>query len=111
MYDLVKLCIFCSLPVGHPPLPDMPRAVGDIVYRHEVLSGTHLLRLSTTDLIIDTDGWRGSRLLAFATNFADQTCAGRFRITKTERLTTTTGQVSFRCGPRVLKALGTSRSQ
>jgi hypothetical protein len=97
MDQLIKLCIFCSIPVGNPPLPDMPREVGDIVYRHEVLYGTHLLRLSTTDRIIDSDAWREKRLFAFATRFAEWTCEGRFRIIKAIRHTTTTGQFSFRC--------------
>jgi hypothetical protein len=95
--QLSKLCIFCTIPVGHAPMPDMPREVGDIVYRHEVLEGRHLLRLSTTDLIIDSDEWREQRLFAFATRVADQTCHGRFRVVKAVRQTTTTGQFSFRC--------------
>jgi hypothetical protein len=91
------LCIFCPLPVGRAPLPDMPREAGDIFYRHEVLYGTHLLRLSTTNFIVDTDGWRERRLFAFATSFADRTCGGRFRIVNAVRQTTYTGQFSFKC--------------
>jgi hypothetical protein len=97
MNELLKLCIFCTIPVGHPPLPDMAREVGDIWYRHEVLYGDHLLRLSTTDLIIDTDALREQRLFAFASNFADQTCNGRFRITKVVRETTSAGRFWFKC--------------
>jgi hypothetical protein len=70
MYPLaMTLCIFCTVPAGRAPFPDVPREVGDIVYRHEVVSGTHLLRLSTTDLILDSDAWREQRLFAFATTF------------------------------------------
>jgi hypothetical protein len=98
MYPLaMTLCLFCSVPVGRAPFPDIPREAGGIVYRHEILSGTHLLRLSTTDLILDSDAWRERRLLAFATSFAERTCRGRFRITDAVRLTTTVGQFSFRC--------------
>jgi hypothetical protein len=98
MYPLaMTLCIFCTLPVGRAPLPDLPREAGDIFYRHEVLYGTHLLRLSTTDLIIDTDGWREQRLFAFATSFADRTCGGRFRIVNAVRQTTYAAQFSFKC--------------
>jgi hypothetical protein len=75
----------------------MPREAGDIVYRHEVLYGTHLLRLSTTDLIIDGDEWREKRLFAFATRFADRTCGGRFRIINAIRQTTTAGEFAFKC--------------
>lgn len=95
--QLQRLCISCPIPVGNPPLPDMPSEVGDIWYRHEVLDGRHMLRLSTTDLIIDSDGWRGSRLYAFANRVADQTCNGRFTMFKAVRLTTTVRQFSFRC--------------
>ena len=91
------LCIFCTLPVGRAPLPDVAREAGDIFYRHEVLYGTHLLRLSTTNLIVDTDGWRGQRLYAFAADFADRTCGGRFRIVKAVRQTTYAEQFSFKC--------------
>ncbi len=94
---LRRLCIFCTIPVGHPPLPDMPHEAGDIFYRHEVLSGKHLLRLSTTDRIIDTDEWRKKRLFAFATKFADDTCNGHFQPIKTLWQTTTARQFSFRC--------------
>jgi hypothetical protein len=105
MNELLRLCIFCTIPVGHAPLPDMPREVGDVVYRHEILYGRHLLRLSTTDLIFDTDEWREKRLFAFATRFADQTCSGRFRMIKAVRQTTTTGRFSFRCNyPRLRRS-------
>jgi hypothetical protein len=94
---LLRLCIFCTIPVGRAPLPDMPRESSDIFYRHQVLYGTHLLRLSTTDLIIDSGEWREKRLFAFATRFADQECSGRFRMIKAVRQTTTAAQFSFRC--------------
>jgi hypothetical protein len=95
--QILKLCIFCAIPMGDPPLPDMPRESGDIWYRHEIVAGTHMLRLSTTDLIVDSDSWRGSRLHAFANRVADHTCNGRFRMIKAVRHTTTVGQFSFRC--------------
>ena len=79
---LLKLCIFCTIPVGRAPFPDVARESGDIFYRHEVIYGTHLLRLSTTDLIIDSDAWREKRLLDFGTKIADQTCPGGIRTTR-----------------------------
>jgi len=94
---LYRLCIFCTIPVGDPPLPAMPRESGDVWYRHEVLAGTHTLRLSTTDLVVDSHAWRGERLIAFANRVAGQTCNGRYRMIRAARHTTTVGQFSFRC--------------
>jgi hypothetical protein len=90
------LCLFCW-PAG-APAPDMAHQAGDIWYRHEVLShGKHLLRLSTTDFILDTGKWRKHRLIAFAENFAAGTCAGRYKILNGDRLTTYAANVLFRC--------------
>lgn len=90
------LCLFCS-PVS-APAPDMAHQAGDIWYRHEVLShGKHLLRLSTTDFILDTGKWRKARLTAFAENFAADTCGGRYKMIDGDRLTTYTARVLFRC--------------
>ena len=90
------LCVFCSS-VG-APAPDMAHEAGDIWYRHEVLSGgKHLLRLSTTDLILDTNGWRKQRLVSFAESFAANTCRGPYKMLDGNRLTTYAAQVVFRC--------------
>jgi hypothetical protein len=90
------LCLFCWS--ASAPAPDMAREAGNIWYRHEVLShGKHLLRLSTTDLILDTGKWRKARLIAFAENFAASTCGGRYTILNSDRLTTYAAQVLFRC--------------
>ena len=90
------LCVFCWS-VG-APAPDMAHEAGSIWYRHEILShGKHLLRLSTTDLIVDSGRWRKQRLRAFAQNFAADTCAGRYTILNSDRITTTAAQVLFRC--------------
>lgn len=89
------LCMFCS--VG-APAPGMAHEAGDIWYRHEVLSGRkHILRLSTTDLILDAHGWRKQRLKTFAEDFAAKTCDGRYRMIGGDRLTTYAAQVTFRC--------------
>ena len=83
---LELFCVIC-LSMSQPPLPQMSRPVGDIRYTHERLSGgKHLLRLSTTDFIIDGDAWRERRLVAFASNFAAQTCGGAsFRLDEATR--------------------------
>jgi hypothetical protein len=91
------LCVFC-LATPAPPAPDFAHAEGDIWVRHEVLpNGAHLLRLSTTDFIIDTHHWRSERLSAFAENYAAQTCQGRYTLLRGARLTSYAGQVVFRC--------------
>ena len=90
------LCLFCWS--AGAPAPDMAHQAGSIWYRHEVLShGKHLLRLSTTDLILDTGHWRKHRLTAFAENFAANTCDGRFKILNGDRITTYAARVLFRC--------------
>jgi hypothetical protein len=75
------LCFFCVV-MGGPPYPQVSqRAAGDIWYTHEMPGrGDHLLRLSTTDYILDSDRYRVERLDAFAYRFADQTCHGRFTL-------------------------------
>jgi len=92
----VFLCLFCS--TIEAPAPDMAHAAGDIWYRHETLSGRkHLLRLSTTDLILDTNGWRKKRIAAFAEDFAAKTCDGRYKMMGGDRVTTYAANVMFRC--------------
>src|ERR1043166_4788587 len=90
------LCLFCWSVSA--PAPDMAHQAGNIWYRHEALShGKHLLRLSATDLIIDSGRWRKQRLRAFAQNFAAGICAGRYTILAGVRLAPTAAQVLFRC--------------
>jgi len=79
------LCFLCAT-AGSPPHPQLSRPAGDIRYTHELLGGrTHLLRLSTTDFLLDSDRHRQNRLNAFARRFADQTCDGRFTLRPAER--------------------------
>ena len=79
------LCIFCVV-MGNGPNPQIAHRDGDIRYTHESLRhGRHLLRLSTTDFILDSDQYRNDRLYAFAQQLADRTCQGRFKLADAER--------------------------
>lgn len=79
------LCLFCIVTSG-PPQPQLPQIEGDIWFTQRTLgSGAHLLRLSTTDLIVDSNSARGKRLYAFAYRFAWQSCHGRFNLAVAER--------------------------
>jgi hypothetical protein len=86
MSSLVQaLCFFC-VTIGGPPYPQLSQRAGDIWYTHETPGrGTHLLRLSTTDFILDSDRYREKRLDAFAYEFATRTCRGRFTLAAAER--------------------------
>ena len=80
------LCFFCV--VGSPPQPQQARSSWDIWYTHETpAAGVHVLRLSTTDFILDTNGFRVQRLDAFAQRFADASCHGRFQLNPADRPT------------------------
>jgi hypothetical protein len=97
MSPLAQLLCLCTS-IAYAPVPQMARAYGDVQYTHEVLSrGKHLLRLSTTDLLLDWDQARATRLKAFAKNFAVRTCGGRFLIVDADRPTSYAGQVVFVC--------------
>jgi len=77
--------LFCVVCLSMPH-PQMSRPVGDIRYTHERLSrGAHLLRLSTTDFIADSDAWRERRLYTFASDYAAQTCAGPYKLGEATR--------------------------
>ena len=90
-------CLFC-LSVPSAPYPQVARRDGGIAYTHELLThGRHLLRLSTTDLILDSDHLRKHRIVAFAKDYATRTCGGAYSLVEEERLTTYTGQVIFKC--------------
>jgi hypothetical protein len=97
---LQSLCIFCAVTTGpHPQVPGI-----DIRYSHErVGPGLHLLRLSTTDLILDWNQARKDRLHAFAEQFANDTCRGRFKLGPADNPswpkihTTYAKQFVFRC--------------
>ena len=98
------LCIFCVV-MGNGPNPQIAHRDGDIRYTHESLRhGRHLLRLSTTDFILDSDQYRNDRLYAFAQQFADRTCQGRFKLADAERRSwpkirpTYAKQFVFHCG-------------
>ncbi len=74
------LCLFCAV-TSSAPQPQMPQGEGDIWFTHEKMSrSTHLLRLSTTDFILDADLVRHGRLQAFAHRFARQTCQGDYEL-------------------------------
>lgn len=63
------------------PQPQVARQAGDIWYTVEPLSrGGQLMRLSTSDSVIDHDDARLRRLEAFAESYADQACRGRFQL-------------------------------
>ena len=73
------LCFYCVTAAA--PAPQMARAYGDIRYTEEPLGrGGRLLRLSTSDFIIDHNDWRQQRLRAFAENYASEACHGRYRL-------------------------------
>lgn len=102
---LELFCVIC-LSMSQPPHPQMSKPVGNIRYTYERLGGgKHLLRLSTTDLLIDKDEWREKRLFALASDFATQTCAGPFHLGEAARPSwPRTGpvyakQYLFRCAP------------
>jgi len=79
------LCLFCAV-TSAPPHPQVARGAGGIWYTHEMPSaGKHLLRLSTTDFLLDADYLRTQRLDAFAYRFADLSCRGRFDLKPAER--------------------------
>jgi len=91
------LCLFC-ISTSAPPNAPLAREAGDIWYREEMLSGgQHLLRLSTSDRILDSDSWRRQRLEAFAENYAASACGGRYTMLRGFRLTSYAGQAVFRC--------------
>ena len=77
---LQALCFYCVTAAA--PAPQMARAYGDIRYTEEPLGGgARLLRLSTSDFIIDHDDWRKQRLAAFAESYANEACHGRYQLT------------------------------
>lgn len=102
---LELICVIC-MSMSQPPHPQMSRPDFDVRYTHERLSGgKHLLRLSTTDFLIDKDKWRAQRLLTFAADFAGQTCGGPFRLGEAARPSWPevrpiyAKQYIFRCAP------------
>ena len=98
MSPLVQLLCLCTS-IAYAPVPQTARAYGDIWYTHEVLSrGKHLLRLSTTDQLLDDERARSGRLKAFAKDFAMRTCGeGRFLFVDKDRPTSYAGQAVFVC--------------
>lgn len=93
---LELICMFCW--TVRQPAPALAHDAWDLRYRHEVLpSGRHLLRLSASDRIIDGSDWRRQRMIAFAEDFAANTCNGRYEIARRDGLTTYAAQIVFRC--------------
>jgi hypothetical protein len=80
-----QILCFC-LSAAALPYPQTAIRSGDIWYTHEIVGQQrHLLRLSTTDLIVDWNDLRVHRLHAFAEDFAGRTCPGRYVLKDTER--------------------------
>jgi hypothetical protein len=97
MSPIAQLLCFCTS-IAFAPLPQVSQEAWDIRYTHEALGrGRHLLRLSTTDFILDSDPGRRNRLSAFAHDFATRTCPGRFVFLSEDHLTTYAGQFVFQC--------------
>jgi len=97
MSPIVQLLCLCTS-IAFAPQPQTSRQAGDIWYTHETLDhGRHLLRLSTTDVLLDADQFRRQRLAAFAQDFANRTCPGRFAFVEANRLTSYAGQFVFQC--------------
>jgi len=85
MNALLQALCFCAAVAGDP-YPQLAQQAGDLWFTHERLGhGKHLLRLSVRDLILDSDHHRKQRLAAFAQQFADQTCQGRYKLADGER--------------------------
>lgn|SRR5215813_5205874 len=83
---LQALCFCASVAGAVEPYPQVSRQAGDIWFTHERLGhGKHLLRLSARDLILDSDYYRVGRMEAFAQQFAQQTCHGRYKVADAER--------------------------
>ena len=85
MSPIAQILCLC-LSVAGAPYPQVSKQVGDIRYTHESLTHQrHLLRLSTTDFILDSTPFRLQRLHAFAESFAAQTCPKGFTLTDGDR--------------------------
>lgn len=79
------LCFLC-VSTASVPYPQISTPWHDIRYTHELLGqGRHLLRLSTTDMIVDWNRFRKDRLHDFAVRFAEETCQGPFRLADADR--------------------------
>jgi hypothetical protein len=85
MNALLQALCFC-VPFAGEPYPQLAQQAGDLWFTHELLGhGRHLLRLSASDRILDSDYARIGRMEAFAQQFADQTCQGRYKLADGER--------------------------
>jgi hypothetical protein len=85
MFPLAQILCLC-LSVAGAPSPQVSRPAGGIWYTHEILNrDDHLLRISTTTSILDSNENRQSRMAAFAEQFARETCANRFRLADSDR--------------------------
>jgi len=80
MNTLSQILCFCSAVTIGPNYQPV-ESTGLVQYRYEALSRrTYVLRLSTSDLLLDNADWREARMRGFAEQFADQTCRGRFQL-------------------------------
>jgi hypothetical protein len=78
------LCLFCAT-IGGAPQPQLQQSAGRIWFTHETLGrNAYLLRLSTSDTILDSDAAREGRLDGFARTFARKACRERFALSVAE---------------------------
>ena len=84
MTTLSQILCFCGA-VTLGPNHQSVESAGFVQYRYEALSHKmYVLRLSTSDYLLDNADWRETRMRWFAEQFADQTCNGRFQLAKDE---------------------------
>ena len=84
MSGIAEVLCFCT-GLGVGPAPHTVQQAGDIWYSQVILSsGKHLLRVSTSDFVLDTDSLRETRLNSFANQIADRTCRGHFQLAAAE---------------------------
>ena len=77
---LSQVLCFCGAVTLGPNYQPVDSA-GLVEYRYEALSDkTYLLKLSTSDLLLDNSDWREGRMRGFAEQFAHDKCHGRFQL-------------------------------
>jgi hypothetical protein len=96
------LCLCGAVTVG--PYAQPVQSSGFVQYRYEALSGgKYLLRVSTSDLVLDSDDWRVARMRGFAQQFAEDACHGPYQLADVaprkwpRESPTYTRQFIFRC--------------
>lgn len=86
MESIVRsLCLLCAMS-GGAPQPELPQGMFGIWSSQERIGADEqLLRLSTSDFILDSDWARDGRLDAFARRFAEELCPSGFELSVAER--------------------------